>query len=332
MFEKFKRILSRKPNIVKWAERFEQKSKKFYDQIYNNYSRYLVIPLGLIVVALGILSFNLYTTGEFLEKGMDFEGGAEITFQMNQSFSQSEIENIYSEAGWTGTTALTQDPDEEGLLIVRIPDQNVTEDEALEVLKSNGYSSATASEFRKISGAVSSQFLRQAQFAFVLAFTIMSFVIFVAFKNFTPSIAVVFAAAGDIIIAAAGMSLMGVQLTLGSLAALLMLIGYSVDTDILLSSRVLKMNRGSVQSRMWNSVKTGLTMSSGGIAGFTLLYIVSVLLVGPSTLSNIAAVMVIGLMADIPLTWIGNTYILKKYVEGDFEKLEKYEKKVKVWR
>jgi preprotein translocase subunit SecF len=57
-------------------------------------------------------------------------------------------------------------------------------------------------------------------------------------------------------------------------------------------------------------------MSSGGIAGFTLLYIVSYIIVGPSELSNIAAVMVIGLIADIPLTWLGNTAILKSYMEG----------------
>jgi preprotein translocase subunit SecF len=68
---------------------------------------------------------------------------------------------------------------------------------------------------------------------------------------------------------------------------------------------------------MWESLKTGVTMSSGGIAGFTLLYIISVLIVGPSELSNIAAVMVIGLLADMPLTWLGNTAILKSYIEGE---------------
>jgi preprotein translocase subunit SecF len=56
-------------------------------------------------------------------------------------------------------------------------------------------------------------------------------------------------------------------------------------------------------------------MSSGGIAGFTLLYIVSYLIVGPSELANISAVMVIGLLADMPLTWLGNTAILKSYIK-----------------
>ncbi|MFB6147458.1 MAG: protein translocase subunit SecF, partial [Candidatus Nanohaloarchaea archaeon] len=128
-----------------------------------------------------------------------------------------------------------------------------------------------------------------------------------------------FAAAGDILFAAAGMVVLNIPLTLGSLAGLLMLIGYSVDTDILLSSRVLKKSRGSLKDRIWSSVKTGVTMSSGGIAGFTLLYIVSYVMVGPSELSHIAGVMVIGLLADMPFTWFGNAIILKKYVNDEIE-------------
>ena len=73
---------------------------------------------------------------------------------------------------------------------------------------------------------------------------------------------------------------------------------------------------------MWESVKTGVTMSSGGIAAFTLLFIVSYMIVGPSELSNISAVMLFGLIADMPLTWLGNAVILKKYINGDFSSIE----------
>jgi preprotein translocase subunit SecF len=110
-----------------------------------------------------------------------------------------------------------------------------------------------------------------------------------------------------------------------------MLIGYSVDTDIVLSSRVLKQKKGSIKDRIWSSTKTGVTMSAGGIVGFILLYSISMLTVGPSTLSEVSSVMVIGLLADIPFTWFGNAVILKKYVEGDIE-LDKYLKKVMVWK
>jgi len=100
-----------------------------------------------------------------------------------------------------------------------------------------------------------------------------------------------------------------------------MLIGYSVDTDIVMSMRVLKQRRGSVEEKIWSAVKTGVTMSSGGIAGFSLLYLVSMAIVGPTELSRISAVMVMGLMADIPLTYFGNGVIISKYVNGEFDNL-----------
>jgi len=306
--------------IVGFSEDVEKQLSEYFETIYGDSEEYFLVPLALILIGLGILFYNFAATGEFLEKGTDFAGGTEITYEVDGDFSATEVETLFADAGRSGSNAMTQDTGERELLLVEVPPPDMDREEATEIMENGGYN-VTLDGFNSISASVSGTFFQQAIFAFVLAFTTMSIVIFYAFKNFTPSVAVVFAAAGDIIIAAAGMTVLGVPLTLGSLAALLMLIGYSVDTDIVLSTRVLRMNRGSVQSRMWSSAKTGITMSSGGIAGFTLLYIVSTSIVGPSELSNIAAVMVIGLVADIPLTWLGNTAILKKYVEGDFEGL-----------
>ena len=294
----------------------EQKLEEKYSTIYNEHQKYFLVPLLLLVLAVGALGASFAQNGEFIKKGTDFSGGTEAQFQINGSFSTSEIEQAFSAAGKPGVNAVTQQTSEGENLIVEIPPPDLNQSEAEQILADAGYQ-AEVLQFNSISASVSSQFFLQAQIAFVLAFTVMSLVIFIAFKDITPSMAVIFAAAGDILIAAAGMSILGIPLTLGSLAALLMLIGYSVDTDIVLSSRSLRRDRGSLRSRMWESLKTGVTMSSGGIAGFTLLYIVSYIIVGPSELSNIAAVMVIGLLADMPLTWLGNTAILKSYIEGE---------------
>lgn len=308
---------------MEFADNIDAKLSNRYDEVLENSEKYFLIPVALIMLGIGGLLINYTQNGEFLDKGTDFAGGTEITFEVEGEFNSNEVEAVFADAGRQGTSAMTQNTGERELLLVEVPPPELDRDEALGILSDAGYN-ASIDGFNSISASVSGTFFRQAQFAFILAFTTMSIVIFYAFKNFTPSIAVVFAAAGDIIIAAGGMAFFGIPLTLGSLAALLMLIGYSVDTDIVLSTRVLRMNRGSVNSRMWDSLKTGVTMSSGGVAGFTILYIVSYSIVGPSELSNIAAVMVIGLLADMPLTWFGNTAILKKYVEGDFKDLKSF--------
>jgi len=297
--------------------------EKQFNKIYNEYDRYFIIPVALIVLSIAVLGFSYITTGEAVAKGLDFTGGTQATYSINQSFTAQEIEGIFREEGKSDVTAIRSVKADSTDLSLRIPPPEMEQEEVLNILNQNGYQVELQS-WRRLSASVSDQFFTQAMLAFVMAFTIMSLVIFYAFKDLTPSLAVIFAAAGDIIFAMAGMTLFGIPLTLGSLAALLMLIGYSVDTDIVLSTRVLKQQRGSLRERIWSSVKTGLTMSSGGIAGFTLLYIVSYLIVGPSELSNIAAVMVIGLLADIPLTWFGNAAILKKYVEGDMPSYERF--------
>lgn len=294
------------------------KPEELFDRIYSDYDKYMAIPVAMILLAVGVLGYNYVSGGEFLKKGIDFTGGTEITYSVQGEFTSVEAERAFENSGRSDVNAVKQISGNNTLLLVSMPPPEISEDNAETILNDAGIN-ATAEGFRSISPSVSGAFFQQAQIAFALAFTIMSLVIFIAFKDVVPSLAVIFAATGDVLFAAAGMSILGIPLTLGSLAALLMLIGYSVDTDIVLSTRVLKRNRGSVKSRIWSSVKTGVTMSSGGIAGFILLYFVSRSIVGPSELSNIAGVMVIGLLADMPLTWLGNAIVLKKYVNGEVE-------------
>ncbi|PSH02365.1 MAG: hypothetical protein BRC26_00925 [Nanohaloarchaea archaeon QH_8_44_6] len=311
--------------IRNWFKRNRGKGEnveleKYFDRVYQDYDKYFAIPVAIITLSVAVMAFSYVSNGEVMEKGLDFTGGTEVQFAINDSFETQEIANVFSNAGRDDVQVVKQTSGGETSLLVRIPPPQINESEAQNILEDAGYQVQVES-LRSISSSVSDEFFVQAQLAFVMAFTIMSLVIFYAFKDLTPSLAVIFAAAGDIIFAMAGMVIFSIPLTLGSFAALLMLIGYSVDTDIVLSTRVLRQQRKSLQHRIWTAIKTGVTMSSGGITGFALLYFVSQALVGPSELSNIAAVMVLGLMADIPLTYFGNALVLKKYVEGDFASL-----------
>lgn len=299
-------------------------AEKYFDRVYEEYDRYLVVPIVMFLAAVAVLGFNYVSTGEMLNMGTDFSGGSEVQVAIEGGFQASEVEDAFAAAGRPQADTLTQTTGNQTLAIVQLPPPTIEEEEAMNILEDAGYEAEIVG-LRTLSASVSQQFFLQAQIAFLLAFTTMSIVIFVAFKDLTPSLAVILAAFGDIVFAAGGMALLGIPLTLGSLAALLMLIGYSVDTDIVLSTRILRRSRGELKERVWSSVKTGTTMSMGGVAGFTLLYIISYAMVGPSELSNIAAVMVIGLLADMPFTWLGNVIILKKYVEGDFKALNRVE-------
>jgi preprotein translocase subunit SecF len=160
----------------------------------------------------------------------------------------------------------------------------------------------------------------QAIRAIIISFIGMSIVVFLLFRSAVPSLAVILSAFSDITIALAFMKVTGIELSLGTLAALLMLIGYSVDSDILLTNRVLK-RRGTVDEKVSRAIETGVTMTSTVLVALVAMYVVStyLYLIIPSftqipLLSQISIVLLAGLFADIMNTWLLNTGILRWYV------------------
>ena len=105
---------------------------------------------------------------------------------------------------------------------------------------------------------------------------------------------------------------------MAGIAAFLMLIGYSVDTDILLSMRVLKMKEGSVMDRVYSAMKTGLTMNITTLAAVavTLSFILSL------DIKQVMIIILIGLLVDIVNTWIQNAGLLRWHLEKKHKKHE----------
>jgi preprotein translocase subunit SecF len=153
----------------------------------------------------------------------------------------------------------------------------------------------------------------QALLALLFSFIGMSVVIFIAFRTFVPAAAVILSAFADMVMTAAAMNFIGISLTLGTTAALLMLIGYSVDSDILLTNRVLK-RQGKLSEKLSGAFHTGIIMTSTTFAAVAALFVVS-WLGSVQILMEISAVLLLGLVFDILNTWLTNAAILKWYVE-----------------
>jgi preprotein translocase subunit SecF len=130
--------------------------------------------------------------------------------------------------------------------------------------------------------------------------------------NSIPSFAVILSAFADILMTLAIVNMMGMTISGAGIIAFLMLIGYSVDTDILLTTRLLKNKEGSVNSRIFGAFKTGITMTLTSIAAVGVsLWIIYGL---SETLKQIFTILLIGLFFDIFNTWLTNTSLLKWYM------------------
>jgi preprotein translocase subunit SecF len=177
----------------------------------------------------------------------------------------------------------------------------------------NKYVDYNSISVQTVSPALTTHFIEVATNVVVMAILFSLILVFIFFRDFVPSIAVLLGAVSDIVIAMGAMGLFGIPLTLASFAALLMLLGFSLDTDILLTTRLLK-RKGDPRENAFDAMKTGMTMSITAIVAFLALFILASLTHIP-TYHEIAAVALAGLVGDLFATWGINGVLILYYVE-----------------
>ena len=147
-----------------------------------------------------------------------------------------------------------------------------------------------------------------------LIFTLIGIIllIYLYIKYSVPSFAVVLSAFADITMTLAFVNLIGIKVSTAGIVAFLMLIGYSVDTDVLLTTRMLK-RKENTNTALYGAFKTGITMTLTSIAAIAaaLFFIYSI----SDVLGQIFTILLIGLFFDIFNTWITNASIIKWYIE-----------------
>jgi preprotein translocase subunit SecF len=273
----------------------------------NRYTnlKMVAIPLAIFVIALIIIGMTYFSTGLPVKPGMDFKGGTAVT--LSTTDSEDAIRAYF--AGFP-LEPITKDVTSR-LYLLKFTQMSADQNQQLVDKINARYPEASVDYIDSTFGAT---LQGQALIALLFSFTGMAIVVFIAFRTFVPSIAVVSCAFIDMVGTAAGMTLIGIPLTLPTTAALLMLIGYSVDSDILLTMRVLK-RQGKLEDKLAGAFRTGIIMTSTTLAAVLSLWVVSTL--GQiEIIQTMAAVILIGLVLDIMNTWITNASILKWYVEG----------------
>jgi len=162
---------------------------------------------------------------------------------------------------------------------------------------------------------LSSDFLNKAGSVVIISIILIIIAVFLIFKTFIPSVAVISGAFADIVFALGFMSLFSIPLDLPTFATLLMLVGFSLDTDILLTMNLLKRSEGSIRTRAYEAMKTGTTMSLSTIVAFLTLILIG-LITKIQLYFLIGVVGFAGLIGDLIATWLFNAVILLYYLES----------------
>ncbi len=270
----------------------------------NKYSprQMVALPLVLLLLAGVLLGYTTLATGLPLTPGIDFAGGTAVT--VFTSDSRETIETTFAAYPLLSVG--------EGIgngKYIQFGPMDDAQYQSLVELINERYPDAKIDQIGETFGKTLQS---QAFLALIFSFIGMAVVVMIAFRNVVPAGAVVLSAFADIVITAGIMQIIGIPLSLGTTAALLMLIGYSVDSDILLTTRLLK-RKGKLEEKLSGAFRTGIIMTTTTLAAIAAMWVVA--MAGQiQIIAEIASVLLIGLFVDLMSTWMLNAGILKEYV------------------
>lgn len=296
------------------TEESSQKGKKFiknFGKFHDkNYKLLLIIPA--IFMLLGIIYLGIFYSQnqDFIYKDISLTGGTSVTIQ-DEIDTGELVSQLSDELGEINTKKVYDlTTREQTATIIETTANKEKTEEILEDYLDYDLTDENSS-FEFTTSALSESFYKQILIAILFAFLFMSIVVFILFRTLVPSGAVIISAFADILMTLVVVNLLGIKMSTAGIIAFLMLIGYSVDTDIMLTSKVLKRKEGELNERLSTAFKTGITMALTSIVAIgTALIIVSSF---SQVLTQIFTVLIIGLGFDIFNTWITNASIIKWY-------------------
>ncbi len=266
----------------------------------------IFIPIALFLFSSSVLVWNYISTGDFVARDVDLKGGTLVTIESDKQIDVVNLEKLLAEKyGSVYISGLrTSTGYGAGIEVSAETDSN----ELINYVKASGIN-VTGFSIETIGPSLGNMFLQQMTYILVIAFVLMSIIIFIIYRNLVSSFGIVFAILANIVTTLAITSLIGIRISLAGFAGLLMLIAYTVDTNIVLTSKVTAhgTTMEEFKSRYKKAFTTGITL----IATITITMFIVIMMSSSKLLVNIADILVIGFLSDLLYTWIFNAGILE---------------------
>lgn len=151
----------------------------------------------------------------------------------------------------------------------------------------------------------------QIVYSIIVVFIVIGIITFIIFRRRVISMAILLVVELDILCVLGYMALFRVPLGLTSITAIVMIVGYAIDTNILLAYHVFKRVGGEPREQAATSLNTGLTMS-------VLLIVILLslnLLTSAMQLDVLTATLIFGVAINILNTWFLGAGILLGHAE-----------------
>ena len=251
-----------------------------------------VFSLVLLAISVGSLA-----TKE-LQWGLDFTGGTLVEVAYSDSADLTEIRSTLDSRGYSGALVVSFGTDRD--VLIRLPAGTSDEQGAalLGILQSESSDTVELRRIEFVGPQVGEELREQGGLAMLLALGLV--MVYIAFRfQFKFALGAVGALAHDVIIVLGFFSIMGLEFDLTVLAAILAVIGYSLNDTIVVSDRIrenfrklrrvesIEVINQSLSETLGRTLVTSLT---------TLLVLISLAFVGGEMINGFAIALLVGVV------------------------------------
>lgn len=297
---------------------FSQKFDNFLNKdmnIVKNWKYYIIAPLVIVFVAIIVfacLGFNL---------GIDFTGGTilKVNFGTDISNSEynnykSEIESILNDNNIKKYSLQKEGSTEDASISIKFQDINgKTEEEMADVISAvieqiesslnpdNSIPNFNVEDSQRIGASASDNLIRNALLSIGLAVLLMLIYIAIRFE-FASGIAAIVALLHDVLIMCAMVIICRIQVNSSFIAALITIIGYSINNTIVIFDRIRENLRKDEYSKTTNAqmvdISVRQTLTRTIYTSLTTILSVALLaIIGVSSIREFLFPIIIGLFA-----------------------------------
>ena len=281
--------------------------------------------IATILSILAIISSLFFLVYKNLNFGIDFKGGTLIEIKKDNDLTISEIRNQLSELDIGDIQIQTFGSDD--VILIRIENSSKLVANAdmstIEIIRPNLGDNITIQRTEIVGPKVSSELIQKGIIAIVIAVFLMLFYIWIRFE-WQFSIGAVTALIHDVFITMGIFSLLQIEFNLSIIAALLTIIGYSMNDTVVVYDRIRENLRKYKQMNIYELINQSLneTMSRTLLTSVTtLLALFSLYFLGGEVLRGFTLAMIIGVfIGTYSSIFIASQMILYLNVKRDWSK------------
>lgn len=252
----------------------------------------MIMSIILLIVSIGTLS----TQG--LKLGLDFTGGTLVEIVYDKPADLKVVRDTLESSGYENALVINFGSDQD--VLVRLPQSNNSElgDQLLEALTANYDGAIDLQRIEYVGPQVGEELREQGGLGLLVA--LICVMVYVTFRfQFKFSIGAVIALIHDVIITLGVFSLFHWDFDLTVLAALLAVIGYSLNDTIVVSDRIRENFRIVRKGTPHDIINKSLTQTLGRTlmtSATTLLVLLSLFIFGGDIIHGFAFALIIGVI------------------------------------